>query len=45
MLYSAIENKTKLNFQTLEFHKNILIKKNKILKKLKKFNHNYDLPK
>ncbi len=38
MLYSAIENKTQLNFQTLEFHKNILIEKNRILKKLRKYN-------
>ena len=45
MLYSALKNKTQLNFQTLEFHKNILIEKNKILKKLKKYIKFYDQPK
>lgn len=43
MLYLAIENKTQLDFQTLEFHKNILIEKNKILKKLRKYSQYYDL--
>ena len=42
MLYSALKNKTQLDFQTLEFHKNILIEKNKILKKLKKYIQFYD---
>ena len=45
MLYSAIENKTQLYFQTLEFHKNILMEKNKILKKLRKYSKYNDLPK
>tara|TARA_A100001015_G_scaffold261708_1_gene307397 strand:- start:14 stop:901 length:888 start_codon:yes stop_codon:yes gene_type:complete len=41
-LYSVLKNKTQLDFQTLKFHKNILIEKNKILKKIKKYSQYYD---